>query len=45
MEIVKATFRKFAATELTYKEIEGGTENDVLEDIYLTSLWAVATRN
>lgn len=38
---VKATFRKFAATELTYRKIEGGTENDVLEDIYQTSLCIV----
>ncbi len=43
LEIVKATFRKFAATELKYREIEGGTENDVLEDIYQTSL-CIATR-
>lgn len=41
LEIVKATFRKFAATELTYREIEGETENDVLEDIYQTSLCIV----
>lgn len=41
LNIVKTTFRKFAATELTYREIEGGTENDVLEDIYQTSLCIV----
>lgn len=43
LEIVKATFRKFAATELTYREIERRAENDVLEDIYQTSL-CIASR-
>ena len=38
LEIIKATFLTFAETELTYRAIDGLTANDVLEDIYQTSL-------
>jgi len=38
LEIIKATFSTFAETELTYRAIDGLTANDVLEDIYQTSL-------
>lgn len=38
LEIIKATFLKFAETELTYRAIDGLTAKDVLEDIYQTSL-------
>lgn len=38
LEIIKATFLKFAETELSYRAIDGGTANDVLDDIYQTSL-------
>lgn len=38
LEIIKSTFFTFAETELTYRAIDGLTANDVLEDIYQTSL-------
>ncbi len=38
LEIIKSTFLTFAKTELTYRDINGLTANDVLEDIYQTSL-------
>lgn len=38
LEIIKTTFLTFAETELTYRVIDGLTANDVLEDIYQTSL-------
>ncbi len=41
LEIVKTTFKKFAATELTYRKIDGKTEKDVLEDIFQTSMCLV----
>lgn len=42
-KIIKSTFYRFAKTELTYRETKGLTEEDVLEDIYQTSL-CIATR-
>jgi len=39
--IIKSTFFRFAATELNYRNLEGINENDVLEDIYQTSLCLV----
>ncbi|MCP4552544.1 MAG: nucleotidyl transferase AbiEii/AbiGii toxin family protein, partial [Bacteroidetes bacterium] len=41
LNVIKKTFKNFAATELTYRETEGQTEDDVLEDIYQTSLCIV----
>jgi len=41
INIIKSTFYRFAATELTYRNLEGINENDVLEDIYQTSLCLV----
>lgn len=41
LETVKTTFKKFAKTELAYREIDTLSENDVLEDIFLTSLCIV----
>ncbi len=38
LEIIKSAFLTFAKTELTYRAINGLTANDVLEDIYQTSL-------
>ncbi len=38
LEIIKTTFFTFAETELTYRAIDELTANDVLEDIYQTSL-------
>ncbi len=38
LEIIKSTFLTFAKTELAYRAINGLTANDVLEDIYQTSL-------
>jgi len=43
LDIVKTTFRKFADAELAYRERDGLTGKDVLEDIYQTSL-SIATR-
>lgn len=42
-KIIKSTFYRFAKTELTYRDTKGLTEEDVLEDIYQTSL-CIATR-
>ena len=42
-EIIKATFYRFAKTELTYRNLGGKSETDVLEDIYQTAL-CIATR-
>jgi predicted nucleotidyltransferase component of viral defense system len=42
-KIIKSTFYRFAKTELTYRETKGLTEEDVLEDIFQTSL-CIATR-
>jgi predicted nucleotidyltransferase component of viral defense system len=41
LSIVKNTFYQFAKTELMYRNMEGNTE-DVLEDIYQTSLCIVS---
>ena len=38
LEIIKSTFLTFAKTELAYRALNGLTANDVLEDIYQTSL-------
>ncbi len=38
LEIIKSTFLTFAKAELTYRAINGLTANDVLEDIFQTSL-------
>lgn len=43
IEIVKDTFKKFAITELAYRDKDNLSEKDVLEDIYQTSL-CIATR-
>ncbi|MBU2651896.1 MAG: nucleotidyl transferase AbiEii/AbiGii toxin family protein [Bacteroidetes bacterium] len=42
IEIIKTTFKKFAKTELDYREMNSLTERDVLEDIYQTSLCIVS---
>ncbi len=41
LSIVKTTFFKFATTELAYRNAEGMTGEDVLEDIFQTSLCIV----
>lgn len=41
LETIKSTFHKFAGTELSYRELSDITSNDVLEDIYQTSLCIV----
>ncbi len=41
LEIIKTTFSIFAATELTYRNTEGLKKNDVLDDIFQTSLCIV----
>lgn len=41
LKLVKATFFTFAATELNYRSSIGLTENDVLNDIFQTSLCIV----
>ena len=41
IETIKATFKKFAKTELEYREMRNLSEIDVLEDIYQTSLCIV----
>lgn len=43
MNVIKETFYRFAATELIYRNTEGLTATDVLEDIYQTSL-CIASR-
>jgi predicted nucleotidyltransferase component of viral defense system len=42
MSIIKATFYRFAATELIYKNTDELTAEDVLEDIYQSSLCIVS---
>ena len=41
IETIKTTFKKFAKTELEYREMNNLSEKDVLEDIYQTSLCIV----
>lgn len=41
IETIKTTFKKFAKTELEYREMNTLLEKDVLEDIYQTSLCIV----
>jgi predicted nucleotidyltransferase component of viral defense system len=43
LDIIKKTFQKFADAELAYRQQDGFTADDVLEDIYETSL-SIATR-
>jgi len=43
LETIKTTFKKFAKTELAYRKMDTLSDNDVLEDIYQTSL-CIATR-
>jgi len=43
IETIKTTFYRFAKTEIDYRNSEGINENDVLQDIYETSL-CIATR-
>lgn len=42
LEIIRTTFYQFAKTEIDYRNFKGVTENDVLEDIYQTSLCIVS---
>lgn len=41
IETIKSTFKAFAATELSYRELDNLTEHDVIEDIYQTALCIV----
>lgn len=41
IETIKTTFYRFAKTEIAYRNSEGINENDVLQDIYATSLCIV----
>jgi predicted nucleotidyltransferase component of viral defense system len=41
IETIKTTFKKFAKTELVYREMNSISEKEVLEDIYQTSLCIV----
>lgn len=41
LDTIKTTFKKFANTELSYREKNNLSEEDVLEDIYLTALCIV----
>lgn len=41
LEIIKTTFSTFASTELIYRNTDGLTEKDVLDDIFQTSLCIV----
>lgn len=43
IETIKSTFRTFAITELSYRELDNLTEQNVIEDIYQTAL-CIATR-
>lgn len=43
IEIIKSTFRAFVKTELSYRDLDKLTEQDVLDDIYQTAL-CIATR-
>lgn len=40
-EIIRATFHRFAKTELAYRNLNAHTASDVLEDIYQTALCIV----
>ena len=42
VDLIKSTFESFASTELEYREQSGKTPEDVLEDIYQTSLCIVS---
>lgn len=42
LDSIKTTFYRFAKTEIDYRNSEGITENDVLEDIYQTALCIVS---
>jgi hypothetical protein len=39
LETIKTTFKKFAKTELAYREMDTLSDKDVLEDIYQTALY------
>ena len=41
IETIKSTFKTFAITELSYRELDDLTELDVIEDIYQTALCIV----
>jgi hypothetical protein len=41
IENIKSTFKTFAVTELSYRELDNLTEEDVIEDIYQTALCVV----
>lgn len=41
IEIIQSTFKKFALTELSYRNLDSLSEKDVLEDIYQTALCIV----
>jgi hypothetical protein len=41
IETIKSTFKTFAVTELSYRELDKLTEQDVIEDIYQTALCIV----
>jgi predicted nucleotidyltransferase component of viral defense system len=41
LNIVRSTFKKFAKTELSYRELDNLTEKNVLDDIYQTALCIV----
>ena len=41
IENIKSTFKTFAVTELSYRELYNLTEEDVIEDIYQTALCVV----
>ena len=43
VETIKLTFAKIAKTEIAYRNLEGGTPEDVLQDIHDTSL-TISTR-
>ena len=45
IETVKSTFKTFSATELSYRELDNLTEQDVIEDIYHTALCIVTRGN
>jgi len=42
LDIIKTTFYRFAKTQIDYRNSEGISENDVLEDIYQTALCIVS---
>ena len=43
IDIIKSTFKTFAATELSYRKLDNLTEQEVIEDIYQTAL-CITTR-